>query len=287
MLAHAQTFPSLSSKRWTQMPASACGLPKYKAKCGADTSKRSGPCGAVPGKHAVQQSGLRRGRSASEAFSQWLVPFALAWQALLGHSICWSWRKSLPLYPFLTSSVENLPEIKERNSSRGLVKLEPVYPSFLLRGQTQRQSCRWQSTLVLVSQVGLPSRPFPSSESLSLTNSNSFSPPPPHTHFFFSLSVQTRTMNSSGPQECDKVSREAAGKVMYGPGSSHKSLHSQDYKEKPVTYRPEFEALTAHPVSATVPLKRLTCAPHQLYPSPTHTLPIPAVPGLRLALSPM
>lgn len=94
-------------------------------------------------------------------------------------------------------------------------------------------------------------------------------------------------MNSSGPQECDKVSREAAGKVMYGPGSSHKSLHSQDYKEKPVTYRPEPEALTAHPVSATVPLKRLTCAPHQLYPSPTHTLPIPAVPGLRLALSPM
>lgn len=35
MLTHAQTFPSLSSKRWAQMPASACGLPKYKAKCGA------------------------------------------------------------------------------------------------------------------------------------------------------------------------------------------------------------------------------------------------------------
>lgn len=150
--------PCLQSAGLKCQPLHA-GCQNTKRSAGPDTSKRSGPCGAVPGKHAVQQSGLRRDRSASEAFSQWLVPFALAWQALLGHSICWSWRKSLPLYPFLTSSVENLPEIKKRNSSRGLVKLEPVYPSFLLRGQTQRQSCRWQSTLVLVSQVGLPSRP--------------------------------------------------------------------------------------------------------------------------------
>lgn len=35
MLTDAKTFPSLSSKRWTQMPASACGLPKYKVKYGA------------------------------------------------------------------------------------------------------------------------------------------------------------------------------------------------------------------------------------------------------------
>lgn len=32
MLTHAKTFPSLSSKCWAQMPASACGLPKYKVK---------------------------------------------------------------------------------------------------------------------------------------------------------------------------------------------------------------------------------------------------------------
>lgn len=87
-------------------------------------------------------------------------------------------KKSLPLYPFPTSSMlwKTSQKKKKRNSSRGLAKLEPVYTSFLLRGQTQRQSSRWQSTLV--SHSGLS----PSSESLSLTNSNSFSPPP---HFFF------------------------------------------------------------------------------------------------------
>lgn len=69
--------------------------------------------------------------------------------------------------------------------------------------------------------------------------------------------------------------------VMYGPGSSHKSLHSQGYKEKPVTYRPEPEALTAHPVSARV------LEEAHLYPTPAHTVPIPAAPGLRPALSPM
>lgn len=49
-------------------------------------------------------------------------------------------KKSLPLYPFPTSSVENLPEKKKkkRNSYRGLAKLEPVCTSFQLRGQTQR-----------------------------------------------------------------------------------------------------------------------------------------------------
>lgn len=181
-------FPPCLQSAGLKCQSLHAGCQNTKWSTGPDTSKRSGPCGTVPGKHAVQQSGLRRDRFTSEAFSQWPVSFALAWQALLSPSICWSWRKSLPLYHFLTSSVEKLPEKKERNSSRGLAKLEPVYPSFLLRRQTQRQSCRWQSTLVLVSQVGLPSRPFPSSESLSLTNSNSFSPPPPPTHFFFLIS---------------------------------------------------------------------------------------------------
>ena len=52
--------------------------------------------------------------------------------------------------------------------------------------------------------------------------------------FFWFLSVQTRTMNSSSPQECDKVSTKPTRKVMYGPWAAAPINHirNQSYKER-------------------------------------------------------
>ena len=87
--------------------------------------------------------------------------------------------------------------------------------------------------------------------------------------FFGFLSVQTRTMNSSSPQECDKVSTKPTRKVMYGPWAAAPINHitNQSYKERALQVEckgPTPCTLQQAPHTPPLPVASLehTCHPH-------------------------
>lgn len=216
---------------------------------GPYTSKGRGQHGAVPKKHAGVLSERCRNRLTSKVTAlSFSLPRDLCHSTLLCKpcsailSAGLEESHSLPLCP-LQCPLRKTSQQK-RNISGGQTKLQldSVHHSFLqLEAELQEtQVSPGQLPATLSFPRGLFRKsltnsfflPQPCFYVVVVVLSPSPPPPTPPPLSLSFLSVQTRTMNSSGPQECDKVSPKATRKVMYGPYSSHKSLHSQSYKEK-------------------------------------------------------
>ena len=129
-------------------------------------------------------------------------------------------------------------------------------------GRRRWRGCSaWESTASLLHVNVPPPRPFPRSQWENFFYSFSF--------FFGFLSVQTRTMNSSSPQECDKVSTKPTRKVMYGPWAAAPINHitNQSYKERALQVEckgPTPCTLQQAPHTPPLPVASLehTCHPH-------------------------
>lgn len=227
----------LSSSAGVRCQPVRAGCQNTKWGMGRYTSKGRGRHGSLPEKHAVQRMNFEETGSHQKSPCVLHSPsarghFTFHWQLLSANLSPISWRTT-PSPSLLLPKPLSSPIPAKRNSSQPETDFQGATRAAHLRVRLPWDQRTWRCKAALLGKAQSPCststfHPFGLSQGLS--EKTFFFP---RFLFFGFLSVQIRTMNSSSPQECDKVSTKPTRKVMYGPWAAAPINHftNQSCKE--------------------------------------------------------